>query len=520
MLDRVRGLSRPGSLWGAWALVALWLLGYAGLNVFAPPGIDLDSAEQVYFAQSWQMGYGLRQPPLYTWLLLALKPDGMSWMAMLDVVRYTFIVLWLAGVQSLARVSGASPAVQARTVLLHLGLVLVMWRVHDSLTHTVLAACLTIWGAVALVRALSQPAWWVLVGALGALACLSKFNAALWCASSLVAAGVVLLKPGGRLPAAGLRAHLGWLLAGLLVFVLLLAPYARWWLAHSASAHQARRIVLPDPDAPVWWPLIDVLLGVLEYMLLGPGLIAVIALVSGWAMTRARRPVPPVAAHAGLRWMAWQSGLALLLLTGIQTAMQGTHFTARWVWPVAPALTVWACVWGLQVIDAQQEGWARRMTARLCVGLPVLALLLIAVRLWEPHHNAEVCGNCWADRPGKAMSESLHARHGAGPLRIIAGDSHLAGILAIEAPRDRLWTAQPADLPPPEGFSRLPLPCVAAWVGVDGPGAAPVNLQSLIESATGTRTQAAVWPMALEPRRSFHLQSRLLPASACASALP
>lgn len=496
----------------------VWVLGYAALKIFVPTGLDLDSAEQVYFAQSWQMGYGTRQPPLYTWLILALKPDGASWVATLEVARYACLILWLWGVQTLAKVCGANAAVQARTLLLHLGLMLVMWRVHDSLTHTVLAACITIWGSVTVVKALNRPVWWLLVGALAAVACLAKLNGALWCASSFLAAWVIIL---GRDDASisardfkrRMRAHLLWMLAALLVFVALLAPYAQWWVSRpSGSVDLARRIVVSDDGMPLWWPVVEVALGSLEYTLLGPLLVAVLA----W---RLRRHLPAHRASPGMCWLAWQTVLALLLLAVMLMAMKGSHFTPRWVWPVAPGVTVWLCVWALRIIDAHPGVHGRKGVAMLCTALPVLAIALTAVRIWEPHHNARRCTNCWTDRPAQALSAELHRAHGPEALRVITGDDHMAGILVQASGADKAWTSSSRDLPPPQGFAVANMTCVAAWLDMDRARPAPDALRRTVGAGIDLDQATAVsLPMARAPTRRFWLQSLALPPSVCARA--
>ena len=499
-----------------------WLLAYALVKIAVPGGLDLDSAEQVYFAQSWQMGYGTRQPPLYTWLLLALKPADASWALTLELARYACLALWLWGVQMLARVCGASAAVQARTVLLHLGLMLAMWRVHDSLTHTVLAACVTAWGSVAVVLALRRPAWWLPVGMLGALACLAKLNGALWCASSFVAAWMLILGAGrsGRdalaggptdQPAASAKAHLLWMLAGLLAFLALLAPYALWWLSRpSGSVELARRIVVSDEGLPAWWPIVEVALGTVEYTLLGPFLIAVVA----WRLRR--HALGGVRPSMGLRWILLQTALALVLLVAMLMAAKGSHFTPRWVWPVAPGITVWLCVWALQILDAQPDGRGRKAMTCLCTLLPAVAILLAAVRVWEPRHNAARCSNCWTDRPAQALSEAVHRQHGTGPLRIITGDDHLAGILVQAAGGDKVWTSSSRDLPPPQGFARAGLPCVAVWLDVGQAKPAPASLRRIVgEGVALEGATTASLPMARAPQRRFWLQTRALPAAVC-----
>ncbi|HET6787750.1 MAG TPA: hypothetical protein VFH49_07300, partial [Aquabacterium sp.] len=245
----------------AWGAVALWVLAYAVLKAQGLQGLDVDSAEQVYFAQSWQMGYGTRQPPLYTWLLLALKPQGWAWATMLEGARYTLLLLCLGGLQAFARACGASAREQALVLLTHLGLSLVLWRVHDSLTHTVLAATLVTWASVAVVKTFEQPRWWLAAGALAALACLAKFNAGLWWAAAVAVAWGLSLHGPDR---AGRQRTWAWMVGGGLVFVAVLAPYGAWWLSQKMGAGTlARQIAVAREQMPLWRPMVDVLLGVL-----------------------------------------------------------------------------------------------------------------------------------------------------------------------------------------------------------------------------------------------------------------
>lgn len=501
----------------AWLAVAAWVMAYGLLKMFSQDGLDIDSAEQVYFAQSWQLGYGTRQPPLYTWLLLALKPEQVPWVGALEFARYACLALWLAGVQALAAVCGASRSVQARVVLAHLGMLLVMWRVHDSLTHTVLAAGVTTWASVLTIRALSAPRWWPVVGVLAAAACLSKLNAALWCLSGFIAAWAFILRgPHPERPGLVINRgmHLVWMLAALAVFAVLMAPYAHWWLTQpSGSVALARRIVVSDAQVPIWQPLLSVVLGCAEYLLLAPLLLTALA----WRK-RGQFAADGVRCTMGSQWLVCQAlcGLAILIL--VMTAMRASHFTPRWLWPVVPGVTVWMCVRAFELLDEGSgppaQVWRER--ANLMVwALSFLAIGMVGLRLWAPQANAQRCINCWTDRPAVPMSQALHQRHGAQPLRIITGDDHLAGILAQVDGRDDTWTAGSVDLPPPADFARDRGPCVAAWVGMDQPREMPTNLQYLVGSGPLAASAQSSWPMRLAPQRRVWLSSVALPASVC-----
>jgi hypothetical protein len=492
----------------------VWVLAYGLLKAFSLNGLDIDSAEQVYFAQSWQMGYGTRQPPLYTWLVLAFKPASMSWVATLEVARYVCLLLWLGGVQALAAAMGASRAVQARVLLAHLGLLLAMWRVHDSLTHTVLAGAVTVWASAAVVKALSQPRYWLAAGVLAGLACLSKLNAALWCLSSFAAALVLIVAGTRRKSGSGVAPigqHLCWLVVAMFAFLLVLSPYAHWWLTHShGSVSLAKRIVVSEDDLPMWKPAVEVVRGVLEYLLITPLVLGFVA----WRL-RAQR----AAWSVGLRWVSWQMGLGLLLLAVALTMMKASHFTPRWLWPVVPAASVWLSVLGLQAVEASDNARWQRLTHALVWGLPVLAVGLVAARIWEPQFNAQRCRSCWTDRPADQLSAELHRRHGPQPLRLITGDDHLAGILAQAHPQDRAATAGSPDLPPPADFSRTNAPCVAVWLDMDKALAPPALLDELIKLGGTQPVLSSSMPLLRAPQRSFWLQSRALSADVCDKAV-
>ncbi|MGC4061757.1 MAG: hypothetical protein QM749_13265 [Aquabacterium sp.] len=504
------------SLPSAWVVVMVWVLAYGLLKAFSLNGLDIDSAEQVYFAQSWQMGYGTRQPPLYTWLILAFKPASLSWVATLEVARYACLLLWLGGVQALAAAMGANRSVQARVLLAHLGLLLAMWRVHDSLTHTVLAGAVTVWGSAAVIKALSNPRYWMAAGVLAGLACLSKLNAALWCVSSFAAALVLIVaraRDKAEPAVAPISEHVCWLVAAVFAFLLVLSPYADWWLTHShGSLALAKRIVVSEENLPVWQPIAEVILGALEYLLVTP-------LIMGFVAWRLRAHSAPGSWSMGVRWVSWQLGLGLLMLALVLTMMKASHFTPRWLWPVVPAASVWLSVLGFQAVDGADEARWHRLSQALVWGLPVLALCLVAARVWEPRFNAQRCRSCWTDRPAAQLSAELHRRHGQQPLRLITGDDHLAGILAQVSPKDRAATAVSPDLPPPADFAHTKAPCVAVWLDMDKAASPPSLLADLIDLGGAQAVQSSSMPLRLAPQRRFWLQSRELSADVCDKAV-
>jgi hypothetical protein len=503
----------------AWLAIGLWVISYAVFKAQGVQGLDVDSAEQVYFAQSWQMGYGTRQPPLYTWMLLALKPASLPWAAMLEIARYALLLLWFAGVQAFACACGASRREQALVLVAHLGLSLVLWRVHDSLTHTVLAAALVTWGSTAVVLAFSQPRWWWLAGGLAALACMAKFNAGLWWLSALGAAWVV--QRHSREVAAG---ALPWrhVLGGPMVFAVLLGAYGAWWLTQRMGAGAlARQIAVANEQLPLWRPPVDVLLGTLEFALAGPALIGMVGLWA-WRSMKALPTARP-ALSAADRWTLVQSFGALLVIVLLLMLTRGSSFKARWLWPVAPVLTVTLVLWAHRVVQARaallaSRSWHAVAVTALAVAMPMLALGLSALRWWEPALNAQRCRECWTDRPAASMAATLQALHGT-EVRVIAGDTHLAGVLAAQSPTLRTWAATHPALPAPKGFSGQAGACVLAWSSMDRPQEAPGALKALqVAHSDGSAAVQHAWSLRHAPARQVWLQSQRVRTAACALA--
>jgi hypothetical protein len=278
----------------------------------------------------------------------------------------------------------------------------------------------------------------------------------------------------------------------------------------------ARRIVVSDAHVPFWKPMLRVVLGCSEYLLLAPLLLTLLV----W---RKRRQWPGagqadgVQCSMGSQWLAWQALCGLLILIVVMTLMRASHFTPRWLWPVVPGITVWMSVRACEILDAggtHSQAWRVRANVMVWL-LAFTAIGMVGLRLWVPKANAQRCVNCWTDRPAERMSQALHRQHGAQPLRIITGDDHLAGILAEVDARDSTWTAGSVDLPPPSEFVREHSPCVAAWVTMDQPHEMPQALRYLVGAAPHLPPVHASWPMRLAPQRSLWLSSVALPSSVC-----
>ena len=341
--------------------MAAWFLVHLAAKVAVPQALDIDAAEQAYFAQALHMGYGVRQPPLYTWMVWALAQTGLPMALVLEGLRYAVLAAWFSGVWALLRQLDWSPAARGWAWVAHLGLAVVMWTAHDSLTHTALAAVLTVWAAAQLMAHWARPSAGraACVGLLGGLAVLSKFNAALWLVSAL---GATLLVPQAR-------SRLAWrhALAGVAAAALVVLPYAGWWLSQPVSAAQLARqitVVQPapttaesaaqpasaadgddDPGDAVTETLGELLEGALFNVILAGLLVALVAGRAAWSAT---------VRDWRWRWLAVQAGVALGITGGLLMASDAEVFKGRWLWPVMP-LAALVLLWPLaHLLQARQ----------------------------------------------------------------------------------------------------------------------------------------------------------------------
>ncbi|HEX5371825.1 MAG TPA: hypothetical protein VFW84_03750, partial [Aquabacterium sp.] len=214
--------------------------------------------------------------------------------------------------------------------------------------------------------------------------------------------------------------------------------------------------------------------------------------------------------------------LALAVTMALLMMARGSAFKARWLWPVAPVLTVTLVLWSARAVhalaDAGRGRWPGRALWGVALAMPLLAVGVSALRWWEPELNAQRCRECWTDRPAETLSGALHQRHGPD-LRVIAGDTHLAGILVAASPRVRAWAAPQSALPPPQGFAQGRANCVLAWVSLE-PEAEPLPaLRGLQQAhALGEGPLSASWPLRHAPQRRIWLHSQRVAPAACASA--
>ncbi|MEQ8806140.1 MAG: glycosyltransferase family 39 protein, partial [Rhodospirillales bacterium] len=106
------------------------------------PGTGGDDGEQLIFSQFFAWGYQVRNPPLYTWLVMAVSQVTGPGLWAVNIVKFSllyamYLFLWRAALRLFATRALAGLAALA-PVLFYF----VAWEVVTGFSHTVLTACL------------------------------------------------------------------------------------------------------------------------------------------------------------------------------------------------------------------------------------------------------------------------------------------------------------------------------------------------------------------------------------------
>ena len=143
-LDRAEGAHRGTlrlSLADVVAIVAIYGLVHAALRMAASPTIGQDDVIANVFAQSLEIGYWLRNPPLYDWLLWGVQQVTGPTLVGFLLLKYALllcaavllyaIMLRIAGDRQWAALTALAPALCYQ----------IGWNVHEGVTHTMTLIC-------------------------------------------------------------------------------------------------------------------------------------------------------------------------------------------------------------------------------------------------------------------------------------------------------------------------------------------------------------------------------------------
>src|ERR1051326_4336330 len=186
--------------------------------------IGIDEADQVVLGEKWSGVYGPR-PPLYTWLLkLVFAGFGSSVFSLTLLRELLLFGIYLLTYFNGRALTGSHAAGLAAAVALQFN-PSISWESQRELNHSILASMMLLGSLLAFLRLNPARAGaYVALGVCGALATLSKYNAALFYASLLIA--------GLSIPSLRPRV-LHWRMAmAIVISLLILLPNVSWVGGH------------------------------------------------------------------------------------------------------------------------------------------------------------------------------------------------------------------------------------------------------------------------------------------------
>lgn len=235
-------LSSRGVLltWGS-LLVALFLM-----RSFLFPGTDADDAEQLISAQGWALGYGVRNPPLFTWIVaLSQQVFGVSIAAVVSV-KFSLLAISIALLHHAARIVLEDDRLAALAALSPLAIYYVSWDSTFHYTHSVLLAASLCFTFVALLRLerRSDLSYYIMFGLAIGIGLLSKYNYALFLAA-LIPAALGDKKLRGHL------ANVRTLISATVAAALALPHYLWLWTEREWLSLLARDRFMPKTDSGI-----------------------------------------------------------------------------------------------------------------------------------------------------------------------------------------------------------------------------------------------------------------------------
>ena len=136
-------------LWGT-VLLLLFLM-----RAFLFTGTDADDAEQLTYMQSWALGYGARNPPVFTWLVLMVQPIFGVTVASVAFVKFALLAGSFYLIYRSGEIVFGDRALAALAALSPIAVYYVSWDATFHYTHSVIlafAVCLTFYQLLVLER--------------------------------------------------------------------------------------------------------------------------------------------------------------------------------------------------------------------------------------------------------------------------------------------------------------------------------------------------------------------------------
>jgi 4-amino-4-deoxy-L-arabinose transferase-like glycosyltransferase len=228
---------------GAFVLWAVLLVLLWALRAFLFPATGADDAEQLVHSQDWAWGYGPRNPPLFTWLVILSQQVFGVTVAAVVFVKFALLGGALLLLYRIARRMLGDERLAALAVLAPLGFYYVAWDTVFNFTHTAMLAfsvCLTVHAFLGLA---DRADWrrYLLFGAAMGIGALAKYNYLIFLSAFLAAA-----LTGQTLRRAALDRRM---ILAIAAFSAIVAPHAVWlWRQRTMLETMARDRFTPNAE--------------------------------------------------------------------------------------------------------------------------------------------------------------------------------------------------------------------------------------------------------------------------------
>lgn len=431
------------SLPGVLAAVAAYSALHVGARLLASGNLGEDDPLDSLLIQTLQAGYGVRNGPLYDWLLWLLQQNIGTGVHAFLLLKYGLLVAMAGFIFLLARrVTGSAlwgfMAVDAMALVYQ-----IFWRFHEGFTHRVGAMALAVATLWALVRLIDRGRRrdYALFAVLAGLGLLSEHSYAVLLFAALAAAALQ--------PATRRVVYAPAMLAALPLTLLIVAPYAAWLLEEptrmqafvagmlTVAAEHTPKNPLHALSGPLVYPLMVLSPYIFILPLVFPSILSAIRRQSPLRPHTGSVPDPEqLILHILLVELAW-----LLLFDGL--LLPRTNYAVHSLLPMFIPALVWLTEKGRQSLPSP-----RRIGIFVAIML-TLTVVAFAGRVANMYVLDPVCKKCRWGIPYAGLAEALRERGFQGGT-IIVDEEELGGNLRRFFPDARFILTSKGGIVPPE----------------------------------------------------------------------
>ncbi|QKQ27879.1 glycosyltransferase family 39 protein [Candidatus Reidiella endopervernicosa] len=446
--------TEPSPRWDSWGLftrvVGLYLLLHIVLRMSLSSTMLIDDAEQALFIQSLAWGYGIGQPPLYTWLAWIFSMFFGPGLLALTMLKYTLLFATFGYLFAASRRLFNDDRL---ALLAPLSLLLISpfaWRAHEGFTHTMLLAlaCAASYHALLRLRDEDSARHYILFGMWLAVGALSKYSFPLF-ALPLIGAALLVAEYRQRLLDRRIFASIA-------IMVVLTLPHFSWLYENLDQLQRYYASTVQAQSELGWFEGIGsglYNLGKASLYYLVP-FVLIVPLLFPRALWPQGSSTNPEQRLLGWFLLIAYGFLLLHILGG------ATYFKARWMHPVLLLFPLWF------FMRVEVAGVDRRALRAYGVIMVVLTLFVVAVRIAQMHLFPDYQRYERIQIPMVALSKQV-LKSGFEKGTVVASNNFIAAHLLVQFTKARMISLNtPTSSQPTAGGA------TACWCGRIAAGAA------------------------------------------------